>query len=93
MFHVMCCFMWSNVCAVTYCAMCDVVWGMQCDVIVMCRLRCVRCFRLVRARGGVCVMDEVATGLGRIGTHTWAFEVGTPPVRGVSGPLGTCPGR
>ncbi|XP_043245865.1 5-phosphohydroxy-L-lysine phospho-lyase-like [Amphibalanus amphitrite] len=33
-----------------------------------------RVYSLVRARGGVCVMDEVATGLGRIGTHTWAFE-------------------
>ena len=28
----------------------------------------------VRAAGGVCIADEVQTGLGRIGTHFWAFE-------------------
>ena len=28
----------------------------------------------VREAGGVCVADEVQTGLGRIGTHFWAFE-------------------
>ncbi|XP_037084074.1 5-phosphohydroxy-L-lysine phospho-lyase-like [Pollicipes pollicipes] len=31
-------------------------------------------YSLVRSRGGVCIMDEVQTALGRIGTHTWAFE-------------------
>lgn len=31
-------------------------------------------YRLVRAAGGVCMADEVQTGLGRIGTHFWAFE-------------------
>lgn len=30
-------------------------------------------YRLVRAAGGVVVADEVQTGLGRIGTHFWAF--------------------
>ena len=28
----------------------------------------------VREAGGVCIADEVQTGLGRIGTHLWAFE-------------------
>jgi 4-aminobutyrate aminotransferase-like enzyme/Ser/Thr protein kinase RdoA (MazF antagonist) len=28
----------------------------------------------VRARGGVCVADEVQTGFGRTGTHFWMFE-------------------
>lgn len=28
----------------------------------------------VRGAGGVCIADEVQTGLGRIGTHFWAFE-------------------
>ena len=28
----------------------------------------------VRTAGGVCIADEVQTGLGRIGTHLWAFE-------------------
>jgi 4-aminobutyrate aminotransferase-like enzyme/Ser/Thr protein kinase RdoA (MazF antagonist) len=28
----------------------------------------------IRAAGGVCIADEVQTGLGRIGTHFWAFE-------------------
>jgi 4-aminobutyrate aminotransferase-like enzyme len=31
-------------------------------------------YALVRAAGGVCIADEVQTGLGRIGTHFWAFE-------------------
>jgi len=31
-------------------------------------------YRAVRAAGGVCIADEVQTGLGRIGTHCWAFE-------------------
>lgn len=28
----------------------------------------------VRARGGVCIADEVQTGFGRAGTHFWMFE-------------------
>jgi 4-aminobutyrate aminotransferase-like enzyme len=31
-------------------------------------------YRLVRAAGGVCIADEVQTGLGRMGTSFWAFE-------------------
>ncbi len=31
-------------------------------------------YRHVREAGGVCIADEVQTGLGRIGTHCWAFE-------------------
>ena len=31
-------------------------------------------YRLVRAAGGVAIADEVQTGLGRIGTHFWAFQ-------------------
>jgi len=31
-------------------------------------------YAIVRAAGGVCIADEVQTGLGRIGTHFWAFE-------------------
>jgi 4-aminobutyrate aminotransferase-like enzyme len=31
-------------------------------------------YRAVRAAGGVCIADEVQTGLGRMGTHFWAFE-------------------
>ena len=31
-------------------------------------------YRRVRAAGGICIADEVQTGLGRIGTHYWAFE-------------------
>jgi 4-aminobutyrate aminotransferase-like enzyme/Ser/Thr protein kinase RdoA (MazF antagonist) len=31
-------------------------------------------YRLVRAAGGVAMADEVQTGLGRIGTHFWAFQ-------------------
>ena len=31
-------------------------------------------YAIVREAGGVCIADEVQTGLGRIGTHFWAFE-------------------
>jgi 4-aminobutyrate aminotransferase-like enzyme/Ser/Thr protein kinase RdoA (MazF antagonist) len=31
-------------------------------------------FRYVREAGGVCIVDEVQTGFGRIGTHFWGFE-------------------
>jgi len=31
-------------------------------------------YQAVRAAGGVCIADEVQTGLGRMGTHFWAFE-------------------
>jgi len=31
-------------------------------------------YEATRARGGVCVMDEVQTGFGRLGSHYWGFE-------------------
>ncbi|MDO8123067.1 MAG: aminotransferase class III-fold pyridoxal phosphate-dependent enzyme [Candidatus Hermodarchaeota archaeon] len=31
-------------------------------------------FRHIRQAGGVCIIDEVQTGFGRMGTHFWAFE-------------------
>lgn len=34
-------------------------------------------FRAVRAAGGVCIVDEVQVGLGRVGTHLWGFELHT----------------
>ncbi len=47
-------------------------------------------YRHVRTAGGVCIADEVQTGLGRIGTHFWAFEAhGVVPDMVVMGkPLG-----
>jgi 4-aminobutyrate aminotransferase-like enzyme len=33
-----------------------------------------KAYETVRSAGGVCVVDEVQTGYGRIGTHFWAFE-------------------
>jgi len=33
-----------------------------------------RCYAAVRAAGGVCVADEVQTGLGRFGASWWGFE-------------------
>jgi 4-aminobutyrate aminotransferase-like enzyme len=32
-------------------------------------------FRYVRAAGGVCIVDDVQTGFGRVGTHFWGFEM------------------
>jgi 4-aminobutyrate aminotransferase-like enzyme len=31
-------------------------------------------FRHVRAAGGICIVDEVQVGFGRVGSHYWAFE-------------------
>jgi 4-aminobutyrate aminotransferase-like enzyme len=31
-------------------------------------------YRHVRAAGGLCIADEVQVGLGRVGSHWWAFE-------------------
>ncbi|UCF95475.1 MAG: aminotransferase class III-fold pyridoxal phosphate-dependent enzyme, partial [Desulfobacterales bacterium] len=31
-------------------------------------------FRHVRAAGGICIVDEVQVGFGRVGSHFWAFE-------------------
>ena len=33
-----------------------------------------RAFELVRAKGGLCISDEVQTGFGRTGDHFWGFE-------------------
>lgn len=47
-------------------------------------------YEVVRAAGGVCIADEVQTGLGRIGTHCWAFEAQgvVPDVVVMGKPLG-----
>jgi 4-aminobutyrate aminotransferase-like enzyme/Ser/Thr protein kinase RdoA (MazF antagonist) len=31
-------------------------------------------FKAVRAAGGLCIVDEVQVGFGRVGSHFWAFE-------------------
>jgi 4-aminobutyrate aminotransferase-like enzyme len=31
-------------------------------------------FEHVRSVGGMCIVDEVQVGMGRVGTHMWAFE-------------------
>jgi 4-aminobutyrate aminotransferase-like enzyme len=40
----------------------------------------------IRAAGGVCIADEVQVGLGRVGTHRWAFE--TQRATGATGGTG-----
>ena len=44
----------------------------------------------VRARGGLCIADEVQVGFGRVGTHMWAFEAHgvTPDVVTMGKPAG-----
>ena len=32
-------------------------------------------FRAVRSAGGVCIVDEVQVGFGRVGSHFWGFEL------------------
>ena len=39
-----------------------------------------KCHEAVRAAGGVCVADEVQVGFGRLGSHTWGFQLAGPDV-------------
>ena len=47
-------------------------------------------FAHVRRAGGVCISDEVQTGLGRVGSHFWAFETQSvvPDIVTIGKPLG-----
>jgi 4-aminobutyrate aminotransferase-like enzyme/Ser/Thr protein kinase RdoA (MazF antagonist) len=47
-------------------------------------------YRHVRETGGVCIADEVQTGLGRVGSHFWAFETQgvVPDIVTIGKPLG-----
>jgi 4-aminobutyrate aminotransferase-like enzyme len=47
-------------------------------------------YRHVRAAGGLCIADEVQVGLGRVGTHWWAFELHgvVPDIVTMGKPLG-----
>lgn len=48
------------------------------------------CYRLVRAAGGLTIADEVQVGLGRVGSHFWAFETQdvVPDIVALGKPLG-----
>ncbi|OIQ30071.1 MAG: peptidase M23 [Bacteroidetes bacterium MedPE-SWsnd-G2] len=48
------------------------------------------CYNKVRAAGGVCISDEVQTGLGRMGKTFWGFELHgvTPDIVTIGKPLG-----
>lgn len=47
-------------------------------------------YAAIRAAGGVCIADEVQTGLGRVGSHFWAFETQAviPDIVTLGKPLG-----
>lgn len=47
-------------------------------------------FKYVRDAGGVCIMDEVQVGFGRVGSHYWAFETQDviPDIVTVAKPMG-----
>lgn len=47
-------------------------------------------YRHVRAAGGLCIADEVQVGLGRVGSHWWAFEAHgvVPDIVTMGKPLG-----
>jgi len=47
-------------------------------------------YHYVRAAGGVCIADEVQTGMGRVGTHFWAFETQgvVPDIVTIGKPIG-----
>lgn len=47
-------------------------------------------FAYVRAAGGVCAVDEVQTGMGRVGTHWWSFQAqdAVPDIVTMGKPMG-----
>ena len=47
-------------------------------------------YRHAREAGGVCIADEVQTGLGRVGSHFWAFETQgvVPDIVTIGKPIG-----
>ncbi|XP_015190483.1 PREDICTED: alanine--glyoxylate aminotransferase 2-like [Polistes dominula] len=47
-------------------------------------------FRYVREAGGVCIIDEVQVGFGRVGSHMWAFQLYgvVPDIVTVGKPMG-----
>lgn len=47
-------------------------------------------YRYVRAAGGLCIVDDVQTGFGRVGTHFWGFELQgvTPDIVVLGKPIG-----
>lgn len=47
-------------------------------------------FNHVRSAGGLCVVDEVQVGMGRVGSHMWAFETQgvTPDIVTLGKPIG-----
>jgi len=47
-------------------------------------------YEKVRAKGGLCIADEVQTGLGRVGSHYWAFQLHglVPDIVTIGKPLG-----
>jgi 4-aminobutyrate aminotransferase-like enzyme/Ser/Thr protein kinase RdoA (MazF antagonist) len=47
-------------------------------------------FHYVRAAGGLCIVDDVQTGFGRVGTHFWGFEMQgvTPDIVVLGKPIG-----
>jgi 4-aminobutyrate aminotransferase-like enzyme len=49
-----------------------------------------RVYAEVREAGGVCIADEIQTGLGRLGTHFWAFATQdvVPDIVTIGKPLG-----
>jgi len=47
-----------------------------------------RVYDLVRAKGGICISDEVQTGFGRMGDKFWGFET-----HGVTPDIGESPNR
>ncbi|XP_076055455.1 5-phosphohydroxy-L-lysine phospho-lyase-like isoform X3 [Oratosquilla oratoria] len=47
-------------------------------------------YKMVKERGALCIADEVQTGLGRIGSHFWSFEVQavSPDILIIGKPIG-----
>lgn len=47
-------------------------------------------YRYVRAAGGLCIVDDVQTGFGRVGTYFWGFELQgvTPDIVVLGKPIG-----
>ncbi|CAL4126378.1 unnamed protein product, partial [Meganyctiphanes norvegica] len=63
--------------------------GVNCGVIIPPKNYYKDIYSIVREMGGICIADEVQTGLGRTGEHLWAFQSQNPEpkIKDLSGPL------
>jgi 4-aminobutyrate aminotransferase-like enzyme/Ser/Thr protein kinase RdoA (MazF antagonist) len=69
--------------------MCEPILGCGGQIVLPDGYLC-EAFNHVRSVGGLCVIDEVQVGMGRVGSHMWAFETQgvTPDIITLGKPIG-----